>query len=93
MGGMDSTPTYTRVKAKCLDCTLHFVLCTWHPERHSPLSLHCPECGQHRGRFLVWREPAVGSICAEVPGRYTSTDALPASALAPKHWWQFWKAG
>jgi hypothetical protein len=67
-----SNATYTRVKAKCLGCSLHFVLCTWHPERHSAQSLYCPECGQHEGQFLVWTECVPGVVGQEVPG-----DAMP----------------
>jgi hypothetical protein len=64
--------TYTKIKAKCLNCSLHFVLCTWYPERHSAASLHCPECGQHSGEFLVWSERVFGNVVQEVPG-----DAAP----------------
>ena len=62
---------YSRVKAKCLGCSLHFVLCTWHPEQHSAKSLYCPECGQHEGQFLVWIERALGVVGQEVPGNAT----------------------
>jgi hypothetical protein len=60
--------TYYRVKAKCLVCSLHFVLCSWHPERHNAKSLHCPECGQHEGQFLTWQEQVTGTVGQEVPG-------------------------
>jgi hypothetical protein len=61
--------TFTLVKAKCLACGLHFSLCTWAPQRHGRASLHCPECGQHAGRFLVWAEPGRGLIFQHVPGK------------------------
>jgi hypothetical protein len=61
-------PGYTKIKAKCLDCSLHFVLCSWHPDRHSAKSLFCPGCGQHQGDFLVWTEQVSGFISQEVPG-------------------------
>lgn len=60
--------SYTRVKAKCLHCSLHFVLCSWSPERHNAKSLYCPECGQHEGQFMVWTEHVTGHVAAEVPG-------------------------
>lgn len=64
----DDGETYTRIKAKCMACSLHFVICTWYPENHTEQSLYCPECGQHQGRFLVWREKVTGFIFNEVPG-------------------------
>jgi hypothetical protein len=66
-----SDATYTRIKAKCLNCSLHFVLCSWYPERHSAKSLYCPECGQHQGQFIVWTERVSGSVVQEVPGNAT----------------------
>jgi Zn finger protein HypA/HybF involved in hydrogenase expression len=63
-----SEGTYSRIKAKCLNCSLHFVLCSWHPERHSAKSLYCPECGQHEDEFMVWIEDVAGAIVQEVPG-------------------------
>jgi hypothetical protein len=80
---------FTRVKAKCLECCLHFVVCTLHPDRHSAASLHCPECGQHRGGFLVWSEAADGFICQEVPG---AARPVPGSSVAARRpWWRFWE--
>jgi hypothetical protein len=61
--------TFTLVKVKCLACGLHFSLCTWAPERHDLDSLHCPECGQHGGRFVIWAEPGPGFIWQHVPGK------------------------
>ena len=59
---------YSLVKAKCLACGLHFVLCTDRPTAHTRASLHCPECGQASGAFLVWLEEASGFIWQQVPG-------------------------
>ena len=67
--------TYTKIKAKCLGCSLHFVLCSWYPERHNAMSLYCPECGQHEGQFIVWTERVYGSVVQEVPGNATSYNA------------------
>jgi len=82
---------YWRVKAKCLNCSLHFMLCTWKPARHCAASLFCPECGQHNGNFLVWREEVPsGVIYEEVPGHHTAGWEGPR--LVRRRWWQFWKA-
>ena len=72
---MMSTNIYTRIKAKCLDCSLHFVVCTWTPERHRAESLYCPECGQHQGHFILWKEEVNGAILEEVPGNATLLSA------------------
>lgn len=68
MDTIASAAAYTRIKAKCMQCSLHFVICSWYPERHSAKSLHCPECGQHEGAFMVWSERVDGSVSQEVPG-------------------------
>lgn len=61
--------TFVRVKAKCMRCSLHFVVCTHRPEVHSARTLTCPECGQRKGQFLVWKEtPADMFIFQSVPG-------------------------
>ncbi len=65
---MNTDPSYTRIKAKCLNCSLHFVLCSWYPQRHGASSLYCPECGQHEGQFMVWSELVQGAVAQEVPG-------------------------
>lgn len=60
--------TYVRLKAKCLTCNLHFVVCTEYPERHSHKTIYCPECGRRGGDFLTYAEPVSGEIWQEVPG-------------------------
>jgi hypothetical protein len=61
--------TFVKVKAKCMRCSLHFIVCTERPETHSARTLTCPECGQHKGSFFVWKEtPAEQFICQSVPG-------------------------
>lgn len=61
--------TFLKVKAKCMRCSLHFVVCTHRPEDHSARTLTCPECGQRKGQFLVWKEtPADMFIFQSVPG-------------------------
>ena len=65
----DAKSAFVKVKAKCMNCGLHFVLCTVEPERHGAATIHCPECGQHRGYFMVWQEvPKEILICQLVPG-------------------------
>jgi hypothetical protein len=88
---MSDNINYWRVKAKCTNCALHFVICTFRPDTHSAASLFCPECGQHRGQFLVWREPVQNEcIFNEVPGNHTISDVVQLSAR-PTPWWRFWK--
>jgi predicted RNA-binding Zn-ribbon protein involved in translation (DUF1610 family) len=36
---------------KCRRCTLHFVLFSWSMSRHTPQTIHCPECG-NTGEFI-----------------------------------------
>ena len=51
---------YRQIKAKCLDCGLHFVICTEHPDQHGAKTIYCPECGQHDGNYVVWHERVSG---------------------------------
>jgi uncharacterized coiled-coil protein SlyX len=61
--------TFVKVKAKCMRCSLHFIVCTDRPEDHSARTLTCPECGQRKGHFFVWQEnPAEQFIFQSVPG-------------------------
>ena len=60
---------FTLVKVKCLACGLHFIVCTEYPDQHTIHTLHCPECGQHDGHYLVWQEPGRGFIFQHVPGK------------------------
>ncbi|SHN73505.1 HNH endonuclease [Bradyrhizobium erythrophlei] len=66
---MSANPRYTMLKAKCLHCSLHFIVCTDFPERHSHATLICPECGQQQGAFLIWHQQMFGFIFQSVPGR------------------------
>ena len=63
-----SEVTYQQIKCKCLNCGLHFVICTDDPDRHTISSIYCPECGQNGGLFMVWRETVSGFIYETVPG-------------------------
>lgn len=65
---MSQFGNHQQVKCKCLKCGVHFVVCTWHAEKHATESLHCPECGQHEGLFCLWREDVPAPICTVVPG-------------------------
>jgi len=60
--------TYTQLRVKCLECGLHFIVCTWYPEKHATTTLYCPECGQHAGKFLLWKAEVEGFIFQAVPG-------------------------
>lgn len=57
-------------RVKCMACGLHFVILTWEPERHTPASIHCPECGQHGegSRYLVYAIAQPDPIFMWVPG-------------------------
>jgi len=59
---------FTMTKVKCLTCSLHFILCTWHPERHRAANITCPECGSREGYFLMWQQQQFGFIFQHVPG-------------------------
>lgn len=66
---IDESSSFINVKVKCLRCGLHFILCTWEPERHRAATIHCPECGQHHGHFMVWQAvPEEELIFQLVPG-------------------------
>lgn len=60
--------TYTKIKCKCLNCTLHFVLYAWQKPNYKASNLFCPSCGQNEGHFAVWTEEVEGHISQEVPG-------------------------
>ena len=59
---------YQQIKIKCFRCGLHFIVCTEDPGRHSAATIHCPECGQAEGEFVLWRENVPGFIFEAVPG-------------------------
>lgn len=61
-------PTYTQVKVKCLNCGLHFIICTDYKERHLNKDIYCPECGVHGGANLIWIQEKPGFIFEDVPG-------------------------
>lgn len=67
-GLIGSIPTYTQIKVKCLNCGLHFIICTWEKERHTNRTIHCPECGSQNGGYLVWIQEKPGFIFEDVPG-------------------------
>lgn len=62
-------PTYTQMKVKCLNCGLHFIICTWYKDRHTNKTIYCPECGLHNGANLVWMQEKPGFIFEDVPGQ------------------------
>ena len=59
---------YTQLKTKCMQCGLHFVICTDRPALHTADTITCPECGQKDGAYLLWAEQIEGMICELVPG-------------------------
>lgn len=72
----DPKDKHVQLKAKCLKCNLHFLICTEHPETYSKETLFCPECGQHEGNFVTWSEVGPGPIYREVPGDAPLTDDI-----------------
>lgn len=80
---MSQFSKHTQVKVKCLACSLHFVICTWHPERHTAEQLTCPECGQRCGHFALWAEEVSAPICTVVPGQARLT-AIAFSTHQPQ---------
>jgi len=71
---VQTTATYTQKKVKCLECGLHFIICTWEKDKHDSSSILCPECGQNDGLFLVWTQQKFGFIFQDVPGKSTLYD-------------------
>jgi hypothetical protein len=65
---VQTTATYTQKKVKCLNCSLHFIICSWDQDKHNSSSIYCPECGQNKGLFLVWTQQKFGFIFQDVPG-------------------------
>lgn len=37
---------------KCFHCGLHFAIFSWVKDKHDPVTVTCPECGE-QGNFLV----------------------------------------
>ncbi len=66
--------SHAQIKVKCLSCALHFIVCTWFPDRHTFDSLYCPECGQHSGNFALWKEDVAQHIHMAVPGNAVAID-------------------
>ena len=64
-----TTANFTIKKIKCLQCQLHFMICTWEGDRHNASNIFCPECGQHQGHFIIWVQKQLGFIFQQVPGR------------------------
>jgi hypothetical protein len=59
---------HLNIHAQCLVCGLHFVVLTWEPERHARTTLYCPECGQRKGEFELWREQTDEGIVEVISG-------------------------
>ena len=57
----------TVYSVKCMECSLHFNIYTWHPDKHNVKTVYCPECGQHDGKFFLWRRDVEEPIFMFVP--------------------------
>lgn len=78
----EETSIFVKVKAKCMRCSLHFIVCTERPEEHSARTLSCPECGQRKGHFIIWKEtPAEKLIFESVPGRTPLSEFGPPPTI------------
>ena len=73
---MTNPATFTQVRAKCMECGLHFTVHTWYPEEHAGTTLYCPECGQHEQRFMTWVVEVEGYIFQHVPGDGAELDTI-----------------
>lgn len=62
------TDQHQQLKAKCLECGLHFIVCTERAETHNAGTLYCPECGQRHGQYLTWLTTVDAPIHESVPG-------------------------
>lgn len=52
--GADMAEGHTQIAVKCLNCGLHFVVMTWHRDKHT--SFFCPECGEVTQMVVGCRE-------------------------------------
>ena len=69
-----TTAKFIEKKVKCLKCSLHFTIHSWDPGSHRAKDLHCPECGQSEGAFIVWAQQRFGFIFQQVPGNASPWD-------------------
>ncbi|MCD8560340.1 MAG: HNH endonuclease [Shewanella xiamenensis] len=69
-----TTAKFIEKKVKCLKCSLHFTIHSWNPDSHRAKDLHCPECGQSEGVFVVWAQQRFGFIFQQVPGNASPWD-------------------
>ena len=69
-----TTAKYIEKKVKCIKCGLHFTIFSWNPDGHRADKLHCPECGQSDGMFVVWAQQKFGFIFQQVPGNAAPWD-------------------
>ena len=53
-------PPITHVHCKCGNCTLHFKIYTWYPERWKTRVPICPECGKQNDLVVKLRFVEVG---------------------------------
>ena len=70
-----TTAKFIEKKVKCLSCGLHFSIYSWYADAHYACSLHCPECGQSEGHFIIWAQHNFGFISDKVPGYASSWDS------------------
>lgn len=67
------------VKVKCLECSLHFVIHTWHKQKWDLTrkeAIYCPECGDTSPK-MVWSEDTQDEIYTHVPGATAYLGTIP----------------
>lgn len=79
-----TTAKYIEKKVKCMKCGLHFTIFSWNAALHRASTLHCPECGQSEGLFLVWAQLQFGFIFQKVPGNSSMWDFGGFTRLSKK---------
>ncbi len=77
-----TTAKYIEKKVKCMKCRLHFTIFSWNPAGHRADTLHCPECGQSEGVFVVWAQQKFGFIFQAVPGNSSPWDVGDLTRLS-----------
>ncbi len=59
---------YSRIKLMCMNCDLHFIICTNYPELVPIDVVSCPQCATN-GNCIECKEVADGDVDDEVPGK------------------------
>lgn len=66
----------TEIGVKCMACSLHFTIWSWYSDRHKASTIYCPECGQHEGKFLIYKGDGTLLIFTKVPGNLPLVEVM-----------------